>query len=69
MMTPADDIDRQPASDETEADRGGKTSDGRRVIGPESEVRGGSEAPNKTLDEATPVGGRDDPATAERDKT
>ena len=67
-MTPADDINGIPASSEVERMPEKTPASGRRMVGPESEARGGSEAPDVTLDEAVPANGPLDQAKTERDK-
>jgi hypothetical protein len=59
LMCPADDIPDQTPSTQTE--RGIKREEGpsRRSVGPESEVRGGPEAVDDTLDEGDGPSGPD----------
>jgi hypothetical protein len=61
-MVPPDDIPLDPPAGETTSETGGgvrpKDESPRRKVGPESEVRGGPEAIDKTLDDSDPQGGR-----------
>jgi hypothetical protein len=55
-MTPADDIDDKSASSQTKRHGTRPTAGRLRSVGPESEVRGGSEAPEADLNHADEAG-------------
>jgi hypothetical protein len=50
-MTPPDDIPLDPPAGESEGPSKPKGGGSRRTVGPESEVRGGPEAPDAELDD------------------